>query len=102
MTDNDRVVVTGLGAVTPIGNNVSDFWRNLTAGVSGVGRITRFDASNLPVQIAAEVREFDPRAFMDPKAARRMSEFAQYSVAASRQALDDSGLQVTEENAYDV
>jgi 3-oxoacyl-[acyl-carrier-protein] synthase II len=102
MTDNDRVVVTGLGAVTPIGNSVSDFWRNLTAGVSGVGRITRFDASNLPVQIAAEVKEFDPRAFMDPKAARRMSEFAQYSVAASRQALDDSGLQITGENAYDV
>jgi 3-oxoacyl-[acyl-carrier-protein] synthase II len=102
MNDNDRVVVTGLGAITPIGNSVAEFWRNLTAGVNGVGRIGRFDASELPVQIAAEVKGFDARAFMDPKAARRMSEFAQYSVAASRQALDDSGLEIGEHNQYDV
>jgi 3-oxoacyl-[acyl-carrier-protein] synthase II len=98
----DRVVVTGLGAITPIGNSVPEFWRNLAGGVSGVGPITQFDASELPVRIAAEVKGFDPRDFMDPKAARRMGRFAQFSVAASRQALADSGLQVTEQNAYDV
>jgi 3-oxoacyl-[acyl-carrier-protein] synthase II len=102
MSDNDRVVVTGLGAVTPIGNTVPEFWRNLLAGVSGVGPITHFDASAMPVRIAAEVKDFDPRDSMDPKAARRMGRFAQFAVAASRQALEDSGLEVTEHNAYDV
>ena len=102
MIDDNRVVVTGLGAVTPIGSSVPEFWRSLTSGVSGVGRISQFDASELSVQIAAEVKGFEPRDFMDGKAARRMSRFAQFSVAASRQALEDSALQVTEENGYDV
>ena len=100
--DNDRVVVTGLGAVTPIGNSVPEFWRNLLSGVSGAGPITLFDPTDMPVQIAAEVKGFDPKDFMDPKAARRMGRFAQFSVAASRQALEDSGLEITEQNAYDV
>ena len=102
MTDDDRVVVTGLGAVTPVGIGVEESWRNLTRGVSGVGRITQFDPTELAVRIAAEVTGFEPRDFMDPKAARRMSRFAQFSVAAARQALDDSGLVVTADNAYDV
>jgi len=102
MSDDDRVVVTGLGAVTPIGNSVPQFWRNLVGGVSGVARISQIDPSGLPVQIAAEVKDFEPRDFMDPKSARRMSRFAQFSVAASRQALEDSALTVLEHNAYDV
>ncbi|MFN8525773.1 MAG: beta-ketoacyl-ACP synthase II [Chloroflexota bacterium] len=102
MPQDDRIVVTGLGAVTPIGNDVSSFWSNLLAGTSGVGKVTLFDASALPVQIAAEVKGFDPRLHMDAKVARRVSRFTQFSVAASRMALEDSGLQVTDANRYDV
>lgn len=95
-----RVVVTGLGVISPIGLNVEDYWRSLTDGVSGVGRITQFDASELSVQIAAEVDGFVADDFMNRKAARRMSRFAQFSVAASRQALDSSGLRISPENEY--
>ncbi len=97
-----RAVVTGLGAVTPIGNDVATFWRNLTDGVSGVAEIAAFDASGLEVRIAAEVKDFDPRAWMDFKQARRMSRFAQLAVAAARQAIDDSGLQIGDHNRDDV
>ncbi len=97
-----RVVVTGLGTVNPIGNTVEKYWTNLLAGTSGVGRIAQFDASDLPVQIAAEVKEFDPRNYMDAKAARRMSRFAQFSVAASGMALQDAQLEITDAMAYDV
>ena len=72
-----RAVVTGLGAVTPIGNDVSTFWTNLVAGVSGVGPITQFDATDEEVRIAAEVKGFEPRDWIDFKQARRMSRFAQ-------------------------
>lgn len=87
-----RAVVTGVGAITPIGLTAHEFWKNLSGGVSGVSRITRFDASNLPVQIAAEVKDFEPGNYMDPKEARRMSRFAQLAVAAARLAADDAGL----------
>ena len=87
-----RVVVTGLGAITPIGLCHGEFWRNLTAGVSGVDHITSFDTSKLKVQIAAEARDFDPRNFMDFKKARHMDRFAQFAVAAAGQALDDARL----------
>ncbi len=101
--NNDRrVVITGLGAVTPIGNTVEEFWKNLIAGKSGVGCITRFDASNFPVKIAAEVKGFDPDLYIDPKASRRMARFSQFSVATATQALKDSGYVVNEENADDV
>lgn len=96
-----RVVVTGLGVISPIGLTVEDFWRNLTAGVSGVDRISSFDPTGLPVQIAAEVKGFEPERFMDRKAARRMSRFAQFAVAASRQALEDSGYTVGPHNEYE-
>lgn len=99
--EQHRVVVTGLGVISPIGLAVEDFWQSLTAGVSGVGRITQFDASNLAVQIAAEVDGFDPADYMDPKSARRMSRFAQFSVAASRQALEHSGYEVNAANEYE-
>jgi 3-oxoacyl-[acyl-carrier-protein] synthase II len=95
-------VVTGLGAISPIGLSADTFWSNLTGGVSGVGPITQFDASELAVRIAAEVRDFDPLNYLDAKTARRTGRFVQFSVAASRQALLDSGLQITSANEYDV
>ena len=91
-----RALITGVGAITPIGLTAPDFWKNLLAGQSGVGRITRFDPSNLPVQIAAEVKDFEPGNYMDSKAARRMSRFAQLAVAAARLAADDGGLALTD------
>jgi 3-oxoacyl-[acyl-carrier-protein] synthase II len=97
-----RVVITGLGAITPIGNTAEEFWRNLVAGKSGISYITRFDATDSPVKIAAEVKGFNPDEYIEPKAARRMARFAQYGVAASKQALSDSGYEITEENSDDV
>ena len=98
----NRVVVTGLGVISPIGNTVDEYWRNLMAGVSGAGRITAFDPTDLPVQIAAEVKGFDPGDYMDRKAAKRMERFSQFSIAAAGQALKDAGLKVDESNAWDV
>jgi 3-oxoacyl-[acyl-carrier-protein] synthase II len=87
-----RVVVTGLGAVTPVGNTVVDFWGNVVAGRSGVGPITAYDASEQPVRIAAEVKGFDPGAFLDRKEVRRTDRFAQLALAAADEALADAGL----------
>jgi 3-oxoacyl-[acyl-carrier-protein] synthase II len=95
-------VVTGLGAITPIGNDVPTFWRNLTAGVSGVGPITQFDPADLEVRIAAEVKRFDARDWMDFKQARRMSRFSQIAVAAARQAIDDASLSINDHNRDDI
>jgi len=89
-----RVVVTGLGAITPLGLNVKDTWDGLLAGRSGVSTITQFDASDLACQIAAEVKEFDPKNFMDFKEARRMSRASQLALAASKEAMEDAGLAV--------
>ena len=97
-----RAVVTGLGAVTPIGNDVEAFWSNLVAGVSGVARISQYDPSAEEVQIAAEVKGFDPRDWIDFKAARRMSRFSQLAVAAARQAIDGSGLEIGDHNRDDI
>jgi len=91
-----------MGAVTPIGNDVANFWANLVAGVSGVGPITQFDASAEEVRIAAEVKGFEPRDWIDFKQARRMSRFAQLAVAAGRQAIDDAGLEIGDHNRDDV
>ncbi|MGZ3587090.1 MAG: beta-ketoacyl-ACP synthase II [Candidatus Limnocylindrales bacterium] len=87
-----RAVVTGLGAVTPIGNDHPTFWRNLAGGVSGGGPITSFDASGYEVRIAAEVKGFDPATAMEPKMARRMSRFIHLGMAAGKEAVRDSGL----------
>jgi 3-oxoacyl-[acyl-carrier-protein] synthase II len=84
--------VTGVGAITPIGLTAHEFWENLVAGVSGAGLTTRFDTTDLPVKIAAEVKDFDPGKYMDAKGARRMSRFAQFAVAAAQLAADDAGL----------
>lgn len=87
-----RVVVTGIGAITPVGIGVTAFWNALLEGRSGVAYATRYDITTIPYVIAAEVRDFDPRDFMDAKAARRMARFAQFAVAAAGEALHDSGL----------
>ena len=87
-----RVVVTGLGALTPIGNTVTDFWNNLLNGVSGAGRITRFDASLFKTQFACEVKDFNPTDFLDRKEARKMDAYAVYAMVASAEAIQDSGI----------
>jgi 3-oxoacyl-[acyl-carrier-protein] synthase II len=87
-----RAVITGMGAVTPIGNDAKTFWRNLLAGVSGGGPITSFDASAFDVRIAAEVKDFDPAVAMDRKMARRMSRFIHFGMAAATEAVEDAGL----------
>ena len=97
-----RAVVTGLGAITPIGNDVGTFWSNLSAGVSGVATISLFDPADLEVRIAAEAMGFDPTDCMDFKQARRMSRFAQIAVAAARQAIDSSGLEIGDHNRDDI
>ncbi len=100
-TQPKRVVVTGLGAVTPIGLNVETFWQGLLAGRSGVGPITLFDASAFPVQIAAEVKDFDADAHIpDRKEARRMARFTQFAVAAAREALKNAQLDITPANCH--
>jgi len=98
MTGRRRVVVTGLGAVSPVGNDVASSWEALLAGRSGIGPITRFDASGLGCRIAGEVKNFDLAAYMSPKEARRMDTFIHYGIAASVQAIKDSGIEVTDAN----
>jgi 3-oxoacyl-[acyl-carrier-protein] synthase II len=97
-----RAVVTGLGCVTPIGKDVGEFWQSLTSGRSGVRRITLFDPSGLDCQIAAEVKDWDPKRYMDAKVARRAARFSQFAIAAARQAVDDSGLRIDDRNRDDV
>ncbi len=87
-----NVVVTGLGAVTPIGNDPKSFWDGLVAGRNGIGAVTRFDASALPTRMAGEVKDFDPSEFMDSKEARRSDLYTQFAMAASQQAVQDAGL----------
>lgn len=94
-----RVVVTGLGAMTPIGKSYPEFWENLLAGVSGIDRITAFDPCDLDVQIAGQVKDFDPKEYMDYKAARRMDRFSQFAVAAAGEALRDANLEITPEES---
>ncbi|MEA3464621.1 MAG: beta-ketoacyl-ACP synthase II [Thermodesulfobacteriota bacterium] len=94
-----RVVVTGVGAISSLGTGVEKNWSALTEGKSGIDLITRFDASDLPSQIAGEVKDFDPTEYMPKKEVKKMDLFIQYSLAAAEMAMDDSGLQVTDENA---
>ena len=95
-----RVVVTGLGAVTPIGNTVEEFWNGIREGKVGIGPITKFDVSDYKVQIAAEVKGFVAKERMDFKAAKRMELFSQYAVAAAKEAFEDAGLDMSKEDAY--
>ncbi len=93
-----RVVVTGLGAITPIGNTVPEFWENLKAGVSGAGPITYFDASQFKTQFACEVKGFDATEFIPRKEARRMDLYTQYAIAVAKEAVEDSGLDLEKED----
>lgn len=96
----NRVVITGLGAITPIGNNVESFWNGLKEKKVGIGPITCFDTADYKAKLAAEVKDFDPKACMDPKAARRMERFSQFAVAAAGEALSDSGLDLEKEDPF--
>ena len=93
-----RVVVTGMGAVTPIGNSVEEFWENIKKNTVGIGEITKFDVSDYKCKLAAEVKNFDPKQYMDPKAARRMEPFCQYAIAATGEAIKDAGLDLENED----
>lgn len=97
-----RVVVTGMGAITPIGLSVEEFWANVKKGVTGFDFITKFDASEYKCKIAAEVKGFEGKNFMDFKAAKRMELFCQYAVAASKEAMEDAGVDMEKEDPYRV
>lgn len=97
-----RVVVTGLGAITPVGLNVREFWQSVKENKVGIDFITSFDAADYKAKLAAEVKGFDAKEYMDFKAAKRMEKFSQYAVAAAKEALEDSGLTMEAEDAYRV
>ena len=97
-----RVVVTGMGAITPIGNDVETFWEGLKEKKLGIGPISYFDTTDYKVKLAAEVKGFDPKQYMDPKAARRMETFSQFAVAATKEALENAGLDMEKEDPYRV
>ncbi len=94
-----RVVITGLGIISPVGNTIAEAWASILAGRSGIARVSRFDASRLPCQIAGEVKDFDLARYLDRKEARHMDTFIHFGMAAGIQAIQDSGIQVTPENA---
>ena len=93
-----RVVVTGLGAITPIGNNVEEFWKGIREGKCGIDNITAFDATNFKVKLAAEVKNYDPEEYFERREAKRLDKFSQYAIIAAREAWKDSGLDKEKEN----
>lgn len=97
-----RVVVTGMGAITPIGLSVDEFWNGVRNSRIGIGPITKFDASEFKVKIAAEVKGFEAKDYIDQRAARRMELFSQYAVAAAKEAIEQSGLDMKKEEPYRV
>ena len=100
MGKNRRVVITGMGAITPIGNSVEEFWNGIKEGKTGFGPITYFDTADYRCKLAAEVKDFDPTQYMDKKSARRMEQFCQFAVAAAGQAIADAGLILEQEDPY--
>lgn len=100
MGKNRRVVVTGMGAITPIGNSVEEFWNGIKEGKTGFGPITYFNTADYRCKLAAEVKDFDPAQYMDKKSARRMEQFCQFAVAAAGQAITDAGLTMEQEDPY--
>ena len=98
----ERVVVTGMGVITPVGNNVDDFWNSVKAGKTGFEKITAFDASNFKTSLAAEVKNFNAADYMDKRTARRMELFSQYAVAASKEAIENAGLDMEREDPFRV
>ena len=97
-----RVVITGLGAVTPIGNTVEEFWNGVRKGACGIGTITKFDTAEYKVHLAGEVKGFVAKERMDFKAARRMGTFSQYAVAAAKEAFADAGISMENEDPFRV
>ena len=95
-----RVVVTGMGAITPVGNSTEAFWNSLKEKKVGIAPISVFDTTEYKAKVAAEVKDFDPKAYMDPKAAKRMERFSQLAVAASKEALEDAGISMEQEDPY--
>ena len=95
----ERIVITGMGAITPLGQNVQRSWENAVNGVSGVGPITQFDTADLLVHIACEVKDFHPEVYMDPKEARRRDRYEQFAAVAAQQAIEQSGVELNEENS---
>ena len=100
MGKNRRVVITGMGAITPIGNSVEEFWNGIKEGKTGFGSITYFNTADYRCKLAAEVKDFDPTQYMDKKSARRMEQFCQFAVAAAGQAIADAGLIMEQEDPY--
>lgn len=100
MGKNRRVVITGMGAITPIGNSVEEFWNSIKEGKTGFGPITYFDTADYRCKLAAEVKDFDPTQYMDKKSARRMEQFCQFAVAVAGQAIADAGLIMEQEDPY--
>ena len=94
-----RVVITGLGVISPVGNDIINYWDNLTRGKSGIDYIDRFDVSAFPTKIAAQVKDFEPLDYLSRKDARRMDRFLQFASAAGRQAVEDAQLTINQENA---
>jgi len=97
-----RVVVTGMGLLTPVGNDVASTWEALCRGKSGVGPITSYDSSRFRVHFGAEIKNFNPTLYMDRKALRRTAPYEQFAVATTNQALAQSGVQITQEDANDI
>ncbi|WP_316571088.1 beta-ketoacyl-ACP synthase II [Neobacillus sp. YIM B06451] len=97
-----RVVITGIGAVTPLGLDADTTWKNIVAGKSGIGPLTRINADDFPAKVAAQINDFNPEEFIEKKEARKMDRFTQYAVAASLMAVKDSGLAIVDENAHRV
>ena len=100
--ERGKVVITGMGAITPLGQTAQAFWQNLVAGKSGIGRMTLCDPTGCPCQIAGEVKDFDPVQYVDAKQARRMARFSQLAVAAALTAVEDARLDVSREDPYRV
>ncbi|MCP4681792.1 MAG: beta-ketoacyl-[acyl-carrier-protein] synthase family protein [Desulfobacterales bacterium] len=96
--EREKILMTGMGVISPLGNDKKTFWHNLINGRCGIKRITGFDVSELPTKIAGEITDFDPLDFMDRKTARRSARFTRFAIAAVKQAMEDSGLEITDEN----
>src|SRR5690554_4118729 len=99
MAKNNRVVVTGYGAVTPLAHSADETWNKIKIGKSGIGMLSKYHEANFPTNVVAEIKDFDPAQFMDPKAARKMDRFTQFAVAGSLMAVEQAKLTINEENA---
>ena len=95
-----RVVVTGMGAITPIGNSVDEFWKGIKEEKVGIAPISNFDTTEYKAKLSADVKGFDPKNYMDAKSAKRMDRFSQFAVAAAKEAITQSGLEIGKEDPY--